>query len=82
MSAFVDEHREVHGVGPICKVLQIAPSGLDVVDQRERACRKRQAIPTASVALAGLIAQALRLFWSGELGAAQKRLVSAEPMEW
>ena len=27
MTAFVDEHREVHGVEPICKVLQIAPSG-------------------------------------------------------
>jgi hypothetical protein len=24
---FIDEHREVFGVEPICKVLQIAPSG-------------------------------------------------------
>jgi putative transposase len=27
MRAFIDEHREVFGVEPICKVLQIAPSG-------------------------------------------------------
>lgn len=27
MREFVDQHRDVHGVEPICKVLQIAPSG-------------------------------------------------------
>ena len=27
MRAFVDQHRDVHGVEPICRVLQIAPSG-------------------------------------------------------
>ena len=26
MIAFIDEHREVHGVEPICEVLPIAPS--------------------------------------------------------
>lgn len=26
MIAFIDDHREVHGVEPICKVLPIAPS--------------------------------------------------------
>ena len=26
MSAFIDEHREVFGVEPICSVLQVAPS--------------------------------------------------------
>ena len=36
MRAFVDEHREVHGVEPICKVLQIAPSGY-----RRHAARQR-----------------------------------------
>jgi len=24
---FIDEHRDAHGVEPICEVLQIAPSG-------------------------------------------------------
>ena len=27
MNDFVDKHRDIHGVEPICKVLQIAPSG-------------------------------------------------------
>lgn len=27
MRAFIDPHRDVHGVEPICRVLQIAPSG-------------------------------------------------------
>jgi putative transposase len=27
MRVFIDEHREVFGVEPICKVLRIAPSG-------------------------------------------------------
>ncbi len=27
MKDFVDKHRDTHGVEPICKVLQIAPSG-------------------------------------------------------
>jgi hypothetical protein len=27
MMNFIDEHRDVHGVEPICTVLQIAPSG-------------------------------------------------------
>ena len=26
MIAFIDDHRSVHGVGPICRVLKIAPS--------------------------------------------------------
>jgi hypothetical protein len=36
MRAFVDKHRDVHGVEPICRVLQIAPSGY-----RRHAARRR-----------------------------------------
>ena len=36
MRAFVDQHRDVHGVEPICRVLQIAPSGY-----RRHAARQR-----------------------------------------
>ncbi len=36
MRAFIDEHRHVHGIEPICKVLQIAPSGY-----RRHAARQR-----------------------------------------
>lgn len=36
MYRLVDEHRDVHGVEPICRVLQIAPSGY----RRHAACRR------------------------------------------
>jgi putative transposase len=36
MRSFVDQHRDTHGVEPICKVLQIAPSGY-----RRHAARQR-----------------------------------------
>ncbi len=36
MNDFVDKHRDTHGVEPICKVLQIAPSGY-----RRHAAQKR-----------------------------------------
>jgi putative transposase len=39
MVAFIDQHRERFGVEPICKVLQIAPSGY----RREVACRREPA---------------------------------------
>ena len=35
MSAFIDEHRGEHGVEPICRVLQIAPSTYYAVKARE-----------------------------------------------
>jgi len=41
MKEFVDQHRDTHGVEPICKVLQIAPSGYrrHVAHQRNPALR-------------------------------------------
>lgn len=46
MRDFIDEHRDVHGVEPICKVLQIAPSGYrrHAAQQREphRRCARAQ----------------------------------------
>lgn len=36
MSAFIDEHREVFGVEPICRCLGIAPSTYYAVKQRQR----------------------------------------------
>ena len=41
MKEFVDQHRELHGVEPICKVLQIAPSGYrrHATHQRDPALR-------------------------------------------
>jgi putative transposase len=37
MREFVDQHRATHGVEPICKVLQIAPSGY----RRHAACQRK-----------------------------------------
>jgi putative transposase len=34
--AFVDEHRDVHGVEPICKALQVGPSTYCAAERRER----------------------------------------------
>jgi putative transposase len=36
MSAFIDEHRSVFGVEPICSVLQFAPSTYYAVCERRR----------------------------------------------
>jgi putative transposase len=37
LRAFIDRHRDTHGVEPICKVLQIAPSGY----RRHAACQRK-----------------------------------------
>ena len=43
MIAFIDDHREVHGVEPICKVLPIAPSTYHAhVAKRDRTIRVDQ----------------------------------------
>ena len=36
MIAFIDDHRKVHGVEPICRLLQIAPSTYHAHKQRQR----------------------------------------------
>ena len=36
MIMFIDDHRSVHGVGPICRVLEIAPSTYYTVKAVER----------------------------------------------
>ena len=36
MIAFIDEHRDIHGVEPICKVLPIAPSTYRLHATRQR----------------------------------------------
>jgi putative transposase len=43
MRDFVDKHRHTHGVEPICKVLQIAPSGY----RRHAACQRNPALRSA-----------------------------------
>jgi hypothetical protein len=36
MSVFIDEHRDVHGVEPICRDLGIAPSTYYAVKKRQQ----------------------------------------------
>jgi putative transposase len=36
MSAFIDQHRAVFGVEPVCRALQVAPSTYYAVRERQR----------------------------------------------
>jgi putative transposase len=40
LNGFIDQHRETYGVEPICKILQVAPSGY----RRHAACRRNPAL--------------------------------------
>ena len=45
MRAFIDQHRNAFGVEPICKVLQVAPSGYwrHIARRRDPAARRARA---------------------------------------
>ena len=73
MIAFIDDHREAHGVEPICKVLPIAPSTYhahaakrtDPARLSERA--KRDAVPRDNQGdTAASIRMRLRRGWTDE----------------
>jgi putative transposase len=51
MIAFIDDHREAHGVEPICKVLPIAPSSYHAHDLRRRNPEKLSARAKRDAAL-------------------------------
>ena len=51
MIAFIDDHREAHGVEPICKVLPIAPSTYYAHDLRRRNPEKLSARAKRDAAL-------------------------------
>lgn len=59
MKAFVDEHRGAHGVEPICRVLQIAPSTYRAHAARQRDPRRRPARAVRDQALS----QQIRRVW-------------------
>jgi len=63
MRAFVDEHREVHGVEPICKVLQIAPSGY----QRHAARQRNPALNCARVQRDATLVPHIERVWQTNL---------------
>ena len=51
MKAFIDEHRDAHGVEPICKVLPIAPSTYHAHAARQADPTKRSARARSDAAL-------------------------------
>jgi transposase InsO family protein len=55
MKAFVDEHREVHGVEPICRVLEIAPSTYRAHAAAQRDVQRRAPRVKRDALLAGEI---------------------------
>ena len=92
MTAFVDEHREVYGVEPICRLLQIAPSTYydhlaKRTDPDRRSYRSlrdealgaeiRQRQPTINNSVRSPTRRDSQQWVSGILGAVQRRRGSA-----
>ena len=63
MREFVDEHRDVHGVEPICKVLRIAPSGY----RRHAAQQRTPALRCARAQRDEVLAPQIARVWQANL---------------
>jgi putative transposase len=63
MRAFVDAHRDIHGVEPICKVLQISPSGY----RRHAARQRNPALNCARVKRDAVLAPHIERVWQVNL---------------
>lgn len=63
MREFVDQHRDAHGVEPICKVLQIAPSGY----WRYAARQRTPALRSARAQRDGVLMQEIERVWQANL---------------
>ncbi|KAF0102011.1 MAG: ISStmaD5 transposase B [bacterium] len=63
MRAFVDQHRDAHGVEPICKALQIAPSGY----WRHAAQQRTPALRSARAQRDEVLAQEIERVWQANL---------------
>jgi putative transposase len=61
--AFVDQHRDAHGVEPICKALQIAPSGY----WRHAAQQRTPALRSARAQRDEVLAQEIERVWQANL---------------
>jgi transposase InsO family protein len=64
MNAFVDEHRDAFGVEPICRVLQIAPSGY----RRHAARWRNPALRCARAQRDDRLIQHIKRVWHSNLG--------------
>jgi putative transposase len=63
MREFVDEHRDAHGVEPICKVLQVAPSGY----RRHAARQRTPALRCARAQRDDALAPQMARVWQADL---------------
>jgi hypothetical protein len=61
--AFIDTHRQAYGVEPICKVLQIAPSGY----RRHAARQRNPALNCARVQRDAALAPQVERVWQANL---------------
>ena len=59
----MDKHRETYGVEPICKVLQIAPSGY----RRHAACQRRPELRCARARTDGTLMTQIQQVWQSNL---------------
>ena len=64
MIAFIDEHRAIHGVEPICKVLPIAPS----IYHSHAARRTDPSKAPARWRSDAELSVAIRRIWDGNMG--------------
>ena len=63
LKAFVDKHRNTHGVEPICKVLQIAPSGY----RRHAACQRNPELRCARTKRDDEVAPQIERVWQANM---------------
>jgi transposase InsO family protein len=63
MREFVDQHRATHGVEPICKVLQIAPSGY----RRHAACQRKPELRCARARKDDTLTPQIQQVWQSNM---------------
>jgi putative transposase len=63
LRAFIDRYRDTHGVEPICKVLQIAPSGY----RRHAACQRKPELRCARAKRDDLLKPQIQRVWKTNL---------------
>ena len=63
MKDFVDQHRDTHGVEPICEVLQIAPSGY----RRHAARQRNPALRCARAKRDDVLAPQIERVWQANM---------------
>ena len=63
MKGFIDQHRDTYGVEPICKVLQVAPSGY----RRYAACQRNPSLRSVRTQRDGRLMPQIERVWQSNL---------------